>query len=93
MLAALPAGETAVNSVLGALNLGSLKGIVGNLFSGAGGTTPVFDVSKNPYPNIQFGPTPNGGNVDTGGQFGPLPGGGNIDNSGSGGVVDTSMGP
>ena len=78
MLAALPAGETAANGVLGALGLGNIKSIVGNLFSGSGSTTPVFDPSKAPYTNL-YGPTPTGGNIDTGTQYGPTPTGGNID--------------
>ena len=77
MLAALPAGETAANGVLSALNLGSLKGIVGNLFSGSGSTTPVFDASKAPWTDQTFGNS-GGATTTTDGSNNPVYDGGMV---------------
>jgi hypothetical protein len=91
LMSALPGTEAGVNSILGGLGLGNIKSLLGG-FGSSGSVTPTFDVTKSPWNNIQFGPTPSGGNLDTGGNYGPTPDGGNID-TGTTTAPDYSMGP
>jgi hypothetical protein len=90
LMSALPGTEAGVNGILGGLGLGNIKSLLGG-FGGAGSVTPTFDVTKSPWTNIQFGPTPGGGNLDTGGNYGPTPDGGNIADGTT--LPDYSMGP
>jgi hypothetical protein len=92
LMSALPGTEAGVNGILGGLGLGNIKSLLGG-FGNAGSVTPTFDVTKSPWTTAQFGPTPSGGNLDTGGNYGPTPSGGNIDTGITTTTPDYTTGP
>jgi hypothetical protein len=56
LMSALPGTEAGVNSVLGGLGLGNLKGLLGS-FGNPGSVSNLFDVTKSPWTNQTFGNT------------------------------------
>ena len=53
MTAALPGTEAGINKIFDTLGVGDLKSLIGRITSGS--AAPVFDYSKAPWTNIDFG--------------------------------------